>query len=116
MATFNDGNRSFTTAAALSAYSRVTINSSSQIALATNDALAVGVINDDAASGDVASVRMFHKTLLFKAAGAITAGSQVYPATVGKISGSEVSNSQIGLAIDAATTNLDVIEVALTLN
>ena len=113
MATQTDSIRSLTTAAAISAFQRITINSSGQAALATNDDLAIGVLQADAASGDVGAVRLFHPTFQMQAAGAITAGSQVYPTTGGQISGSAVG-TQIGLALEAATAARDIIEIALT--
>ena len=115
MSTQTDFVRTLTAAAALSAFSRITVDSSSQAALATNDNLAVGVLQADVASGDPAAVRLFHPSFLMKAAGAITAGSQVYPTTSGQISGSAVGN-EIGLAIDAATAANDIIEIAVLLN
>lgn len=112
MATQVSSVRGFVAAAALSAYSRITVNSSGQAALATNTNLDVGVLQEDVASGDTGAVRLYKPSFQFKAAGAITAGSQVYPTTSGQISGSAVGTN-IGLAIDAATAANDIIEVAL---
>lgn len=115
MSTQNDCVKSFTAASAISAYSLITVNSSGQAALATTNDLHVGVAQADVASGDQTPVRLYTPTFLMKAAGAITAGSQVYPAASGKISGSAVG-SNIGMACEAATASGDVIEIATLLN
>jgi hypothetical protein len=107
--------RTLTAAAALSAFSRVYVDSSGQAALATNNDLHIGVVQMDVASGDAAPVRLYHPSFMMKAAGAITAGSQVYPTTSGQISGSAVA-TEIGMAINAATAANDIIEVAILLN
>ena len=109
----NDLVRIFTAAAALSAFSRITVDSSGQAALATNTNQDVGVLQQDVASGDPAPVRMYAPTFEMMANMAITRGSQVYPTTNGQISGSAVGQ-QAGLAIEAATEARAIIEIALT--
>lgn len=108
--------RSLVAAAALSAYTRVTVNSSGEAALATNTNQCVGVNQEDVAAAGIANIRLYgHGTVMVMADGAITAGGMVFPAANGKVSGSTAAN-QIGLAAEAATADRDIIEVVITHN
>ena len=109
----NDLVRTLTAAAALSAFSRITVNSSGQAALATNTNQDVGVVQQDVASGDPAPVRLYAPTFEIMADMAITAGSQVYVNSNGKVTGSAIGQ-QMGLAIEASTADRAIIEIALT--
>lgn len=108
--------RTLTAAAALSAFSRIIVDSSGEAALASNNGLSIGVLQKDVAADDPAPVRLYAPTFMMMASGAITAGSQVYPAANGKVSGSQVTDAQVGVAIEAATADRDIIEIAITLN
>lgn len=103
-------------ASALSAYTRVYVDSSGQAALAGADNQDIGVVQEDVASGGNAPIRLWGAGSMFiKTSSAITAGGMVYPAANGTVSGSKDDN-QIGLAAQAATASGDVIEIIPTLN
>jgi hypothetical protein len=88
----------------------VTVNSSGQFAAAGATNVDVGVTQADCASGDPVMARLYLQTDMMKAAGAITAGSEVYPAASGLVGGSAVG-THIGIAGEAATAAADVIEI-----
>lgn len=115
MSVQNELTKSLTAATALSAYTRAGVDSSGQATAAGATNLAIGVIQNDVALGDVATIRLYHPTCLVKAAGAITTGSQVYAAASGQITGSAAGN-EIGVALESATASGDIIEIAETLN
>lgn len=106
--------RTLVAASAISAFSRIGVDSNGKATVATTDNLDIGTAQSDAASGDLVPVSLYHGTKIMVAAAAITAGSQVYPAAGGQISGSQVGGD-IGIAIQAATAALDQIEVAIIL-
>jgi len=111
MSTTNDYTRSFTAAEAISAWTRVGITTTANsVYAAPANNTDVGVAQHDAASGDQVSVRLYKNTQLMMAAGAITAGSQVYAAASGKVSGSSTGTA-IGAATEAATADRDIIEI-----
>lgn len=114
MATYHStGEKSFVTSAAVSAYRRVTINSSNYVAAAGATDFAIGYAMEDAASGDTVRVRLANAggTFLVAANVAITAGSELYPAASGRVTGISTGLRQIGLAAQAATAQDDIIEM-----
>lgn len=114
MATQNDsGFQSFTTAAAISAHRRVKVDSNGQINLATNDGVAVGYIQHDAASGELATVKLVNAPGTFFAVAdtSITRGDAVYASTTGRVTGISTTRMILGYAKIASAANLDVIEV-----
>jgi len=68
---------------------------------------------DRIASGDVGAAwpRSHNGTVKIEVAGAITAGSKVYPAASGKIASTQAGSAIGRVFMDAAATNGDVIEV-----
>ena len=114
MPTQNDsGYLTLTTAAAISANRRVLMNSSGEANLATNDAIAIGFAQHDAASGDPLTIKLGSApgTTFGVADTAITRGDAIYPAASGKISGTVVSGVVLGYARQASLADLDVIEI-----
>lgn len=107
----DDTTRTFTAAEAISAWTRVGITSANAVYVAPLTNVDVGVAQHDAASGDQVSVKLYKPTFSMMAAGAITAASPVYPAASGKVSGSSTGTA-LGAAVEAATADRDVIEIA----
>ena len=106
-------------ASALSVGQRVALSSGLAVAADATNGNAIGVAIGDAAASGIVTVKLNTApgTFEMKAGGAITAGAVVYPAASGKIGSSTVSgNVKIGIALEAATADGDVIEVALGVN
>lgn len=113
MASQNDtGYHSLTTSAALSAFTRVTVDAETgYISAAGANTKCIGVVIADAASGDVATVKGLPSRLV-KANGAITLGSQLFPAASGLVTGISTSLQLLGFnAKQAAAASGDVIEL-----
>lgn len=65
------------------------------------------------AAGDVIPIRMMSSggTEKVIAAAAITQGAEVYTAAAGKVSVSASTAFRVGIALEAATADLDIIEI-----
>lgn len=105
------GRKTFTSGSTLARYLRVITPSGVVVAGATDKELGV-VMKAVTVSGDPADVllNMQQGTTPMVASGAITAGATVYGAASGKISATANTNP-IGIALEAATANNDIIEV-----
>jgi predicted RecA/RadA family phage recombinase len=106
-------------ASALSVGQRVALSSGLAVAAGAPNGTALGVALADAAASGIVTVKLNSASGTFemKAGGAITAGAAVYPAASGKILATATSsNNPIGIALEAATADGDVIEVALGVN
>lgn len=104
--------KSFVASAAITKHSRVKL-SSGKVAAAGIAEDWIGTAEDAAfADGDMVAVRLrtAQGTQKYIAAGAVTAGARVYAAASGKIDDT-VSTELVGIALEAATANNDIIEV-----
>lgn len=103
------------TAEAITRFQAVYLNSSGQWAVATTStAPAIGIAIDTVASGGTLAAELFTSggSLKMIAAEAISAGSNVYQAAAGKVADT-VAGAFLGVALDAAAADGDVIEVLL---
>lgn len=106
-----DRSLTLTASGALSQYRRVKWSGSTVSYAGVEDH--DGTLGEDAfASGDIVEVkpRNYRGTTSMVAAEAITIGADVYPAASGKV-GSTVQGERIGIAMEAATADGDVIEI-----
>jgi len=103
------GTRTFTAAGALGAHLRV--KTPGALALAGSTDIELGTMAYPCLAAGPATVRLrtAQGTAKFVVADAITAGNPVYAASSGKISAS--GTVLIGIALEASTTNGDIIEV-----
>lgn len=112
--------KAFEAGAAIAAFLRVTLSSGRLAAAGVND-LGIGTIEEASfaatAPYDVRSVRLWsaNGTRKMVAAGAIAAGAKVYAAAGGKISATR-SAVCLGIALETATANNDVIEVLIVVS
>lgn len=105
------------TGAAVSAKRLVQLSSGKAIhntATATNDP--IGVSDYAGASGDNIAVRLLSEagTIEMTAGGAITSGADVYAAAAGKVQAlpaAAATYRKVGIAMEAATADGDIIEV-----
>lgn len=113
MSQFVDGNtKSFTASTAIAKYLRVAL-SAGQLIAAGAAVPEIGTLEDASfAAGDVRAVRLRSAagTVKMVASGAITAGAYCFGAASGKISAS-AGGTPIGIALEAASADGDVIEV-----
>lgn len=120
MAQNDSGFKAFAVGAgALSVGQRVALSSGLAVAAGAPNGTALGVALADAAASGIVTVKLNSASGTFemKAGGAISAGAVVYPAPSGKILATATSaNNPIGIALEAATADGDVIEVALGIN
>ena len=114
--TTNDYSRTFEfTAAAVGAYSLVAVDSDGKCSAAgdNNTDILCGVTTADVASAGFGNVRFLNAggTIEVLAGGdTIAVGDKVYSDGSGKV-GSDSSNHHIGAALEASSTDGDVIEV-----
>lgn len=104
--------KAFTAGAAIAQYLRVKLSSGKLAACGVSDQ-SIGTIDEASfADGDVRNVRLRNTpgTVKMVAAGAITAGAQVFAAASGKIDDTPNPYPE-GIALEAATASGDVIEV-----
>jgi hypothetical protein len=103
-------------ASALTKHTRVKL-SAGLLVVAGAGEHAIGVVQDNAAAGEIVALRLFSDsgTFLMTASAAITANAVVYGSASGKIS-STVSGTAIGIAREAATADGNIIEVQPTEN
>lgn len=116
---FTDGcTKTFTAGAAFIAHALVQLSSGKVIentATATHNPIGVAEFAADA-DGDIVSVRLLNSdgTIEMVASGAITSGADVYADADGKISAlpaAAATYRKIGIALEAATADGDIIEV-----
>lgn len=112
----NDGPvKGFTATSAVTRFRRVKLTTSSGTAVEHAGAgeAYIGVSQDDVAIGLQVPVRLTGrgKTTKVTAAGAFSAGATLYGAAAGKVDDT-VSGSAIGTALEAATADGDVVEMA----
>lgn len=112
-ATITNDTISRTASAALSQHRLVRVNSSGQLAVCGVGQSPRGVTTKESASGDLASATLIasDKTLRMTASAAISRGALVFAAASGKIS-STAAGAPIGVALEAATGDGSIIEVA----
>lgn len=117
MAQNDSGFRAFPVgASAITVGTRVALSSGLAVAAGAPNGTALGVALGDAAANGIVTVKLNTAagTHEMKAGGAISAGAAVYPAASGKVLASQTSsNNAIGIALEAATADGDIIEVAL---
>ena len=102
-------------AEAITRFQNVYINSSQKWAVATTSTPpAIATALDTVASGGTLAAELFSSggSLKMIAAEAITVGSRVYQAAAGKVADT-VAGAYMGIALDAASADGDVIEVLL---
>ncbi len=108
--------KTFTAGAAIAKFARVKLSSGVLAAAgvgASDETLEIGVLEDATfTSGDIATVRLRSSqgTTKMIASAAIAAGVAVYGAASGKIA-TTASGTAIGVSMEAATADGDVIEV-----
>jgi len=103
--------RTFTMAAAISAFRLVKVTGENAAGVATNGA-AIGFVEMDAAANETATVKLFHPTYFATVSGAgVSAGSVLHAIADGKVA-SAGGVTGVGVALNDGTTN-DVIEVAI---
>lgn len=105
----NDGIKGYVAAAALTRGQRVKL-SSGQAAVAGAGEEGIGTARQSCDSGSHASILLDHPTREMIAAGAISAGANVYAAATGRVSAT-ISGRRQGIALEAATTAGDYLEV-----
>lgn len=116
---YNEGILTFTTGADVVAHRLVKLSSGNVIhntATATDDP--IGVTERDADSGDNVAVKPvnYSGTVEITAAGAISQGADVYAAAAGKVQALPTAAGtyrKIGIALEAATADGDIIEILL---
>jgi hypothetical protein len=106
--------KTFTAAAAISAYTRVYLSAADTVSAAGAtgaSSFAIGYTLEDAAAADRVPVKLLAPPVLVRAAVAITAASELYPAASGQVSGISTGLKQIGVANESATAANDIIEM-----
>lgn len=116
MSQFNDsGLKAFEASAAIAQYARVTVAADGTIAQSAANEKGIGVARVAAfAAGEVITVKLWSKsgTMKMLAGGAIASGAAVNGIADGKIDDSgAVGSYDVGIALEAATADGDVIEV-----
>jgi hypothetical protein len=113
MSQSNSGSKAFIANANLEAYRRVKLSagSGSKIEYAMAGEACIGITALKANQNEMVSVDLLSSGRTFKvtAAGAITEGADFYGADNGRVSAT-VSGTPIGKALEAATSNLEIIE------
>lgn len=112
MAVQSEHSKTLVAAEAIAAYARVHVNSSGQFALSGAGVNHTGVAVNAAASGAScgAVLRTPGSTFKMIASGAVSAGAAVYSDASGKITATK-KGGKLGVAINAATADGDIIEV-----
>jgi len=116
MATQSNGAGSFLANAVITAFHGVTISNNRGIGASATAVVPIGIAQRDAAAGDYVTVKFFsgpgtHKMSITGAP--VTRGDIVYAGTAGQCvrTGGTVA---IGIALNSASTNGSIIEVAPT--
>ena len=111
--------KSFTAGEALEAFRLVKLASGSgtsvQYADEADGVLGIGVVQEAVANGGQAPVALKYggRTFMVVADGAITAGDEIFPSDDGKVSNVATGKSRIGIALETATADDDIIEAIL---
>jgi hypothetical protein len=105
--------KAFTAAGTISQYQRVVLGSGGTITAAVLADKEIGIAQNAGVSGEVINVRLrtaqgTHKAI---AAASIAAGANVFSAAAGKVSVSATGAFNLGVALEAATANNDIIEI-----
>jgi len=115
MSQYVDGNeKAFSASAAITQYARVKVSGAGTVAEAGLAEKEIGTALNEAASGEVVTVRLrtasgTHKMI---AKEALAVGATVYTEADGKVQDTaEASAFQVGTALEAATAENDIIEV-----
>lgn len=105
------GEKALVAASAVTAYRRVSMNSSGQVAHAAAGVLGVGISAKTIGSGDHGTINLWSKagTEKVTAAGAFSAGDVLYPAADGKFDDVE-NGTGVMVAMEAATADGDIVE------
>lgn len=116
MSQFNDtGCKAFEADAAIGQYERVKLDSDGKVTQAGLADRGIGTATRAAfAAGDVIDVALYSKpgTMKMKAVEALAAGALVYSEAAGKVQDTAQATSYlVGIALEAATADNDVIEV-----
>ena len=110
-----EGTRTFVAGEILLAYTRVKLTAANTVSYADADESCIGVTIEAAASGAPVSVRLMGgQTCKVLAGGAVTAAAAVYGIADGEVddAGAGSDSVAIGMAVEAALADGDVIEVA----
>ena len=114
MSQYVDSNtKAFAAAGTIAQFARVKLGSGGTITAAALADIEIGIAMERAASGDVIPVKLRSGVGTCKAiaAAAITRGANVYSAASGKVSVSATGAYNLGIAIEAAAANGDIIEI-----
>lgn len=114
MSQYVDSNtKAFVAAGTIAQYSRVVLGSGGTITAAVLADREIGIAMDRAVSGDPVSVKLRSGAGTCKAiaAAAITRGASVFSAAAGKVSVSATGAFNLGIALEAATADGDIIEI-----
>jgi hypothetical protein len=113
MSQYNEGCKAFEADEAISQYAQVKLDADGKITVAGIDDVAIGTATREAfAAGDKIDVRLYGKTHKMIAVEALSAGAVVYSEASGKVQDTAASTSYpVGVALEAATTDGDIIEV-----
>ena len=109
------GIRTFQATAAAIAYgSRVKVDSNGLISVAAASEASIGTVSETVAASSNGSVKLFGSpgTFIMLASGAITRGTQVYPAASGKIASTGTTALNL-VCLEAASADGDLIECAV---
>ena len=118
MSQYTDGNtKTFTAGAAIAQYARVKFSSGNVITAGIADKDIGIATTAAAASGDPVAIALISKSGTHKAiaAAAIAQGAAVYTAADGEVSVSASTAFQRGIALEAAATDQDIIEIMPTI-
>ena len=114
MATQVDGNfRTFSFATAISAFRLVKVSGENAATAATNGS-AIGIVQEDAAANEIATVKLFNPTYFATVSGAgVTAGAVVHAIADGKVA--SAGGVSMGYAITLGDNN-EIVEIAIPLS
>ena len=110
----NTGIRSFVANATIPYGARVMLSNGKVVLADATSANHLGIAQNDAVADQVVAVSLTNApgTQEMIAAVAVTAGALVYPAANGKINVTAGSNDPVGRALQAASADGEIIEVA----
>lgn len=109
MSTQNDFSRSFTANTAMSAFRRVAVSSNGALDLGANNALGIGILQQDTAAQSYENPKVrFYTTGSFKVSatgGSITAGNTLYAVTSGQVAVTNggTGGTVVGIALETGS-------------